>query len=205
MKKSAQFGVTLIELMVVIALIAAFTTMGLPALQDFLSNSRLRSHTNDIVVALQRARNEAIEKRTQLGVHVTAELRANGDVERFIIWSDGGIDPDNVADTAGDGTADGNIDGTIETSVEVLQIFNIQPSVNVQLFGYNASVSLASESNINNAMEARTLSFRSDGSLRINANVAQISLSDHRSGVGRCLNIRMTGQVSLRNPTTPCS
>ena len=203
MKKSAQTGFTLIELMVVVALLGVLATMGVPALQEYTANSRLRSQTNDIVVSIQRARNEAIENRTQPGVHVTAEP-SSANVQRLVVWIDGGDDLNDPADGVVNGVIDG---GDINTSIEVLQIFEFEPSVNVTLFNYDANISLAEEGGINAGMDGRTLSFRSNGSLRISndVNAAQISLSDHRPGKGRCLNVRATGQVVLRNVDGPCT
>jgi len=59
MKKKTQ-AFTLLELMIVVALIAIVTAYGLPRLKGFTTNTGLISNTNALVAALQYARSSAI-------------------------------------------------------------------------------------------------------------------------------------------------
>ena len=57
-------GFTLIEMMVVVALVAILGTIAVPSFRDLLLNQRLASNTSDFVAALSLARTEAM-KRSQ--------------------------------------------------------------------------------------------------------------------------------------------
>jgi type IV fimbrial biogenesis protein FimT len=52
-------GLTLLELMIAIAVLAILFTVGIPAIQDLIQNNRLRTQTNALVSALEFARSEA--------------------------------------------------------------------------------------------------------------------------------------------------
>ncbi|WP_103918988.1 pilus assembly FimT family protein [Candidatus Venteria ishoeyi] len=53
-------GFSLLELMVVLAIVSILVTTGLPQLSDFVKNSRLTTQTNNFVATLNMARTEAI-------------------------------------------------------------------------------------------------------------------------------------------------
>ncbi len=61
-------GFTLIELMVVIGIIALTASVGLPNLIGYMRASRIRSGQDGVANAIQRARNVAIMKNTQMGI-----------------------------------------------------------------------------------------------------------------------------------------
>lgn len=57
-------GFTLIEMMVVTAVISIFAALGLPGMKAFVAGGRLVTQTNDVISALQVARSEAIRLNT---------------------------------------------------------------------------------------------------------------------------------------------
>jgi type IV fimbrial biogenesis protein FimT len=61
MQRQRQSGVTLVELLIGIAVLVILLTVGIPSFTQFIKNNRLAGQTNDLVVAFQLARNEAVK------------------------------------------------------------------------------------------------------------------------------------------------
>ncbi len=61
--KRAQPGFTLLELMVVLAIAGVLFAVGIPAMGNFIRNSRITGAANDVMAALHFARSEAIKRR----------------------------------------------------------------------------------------------------------------------------------------------
>ncbi len=61
-------GFTLIELIVTVALVAIVVTIGIPSFQEIIRNNRLTTQTNDLVMALNLARSEAIKRGAVVSV-----------------------------------------------------------------------------------------------------------------------------------------
>jgi len=72
MKKKTQ-AFTLLELMIVVALIAIVTAYGLPRLKGFTTNTGLTTNTNDLVAALQYARSTAINDQGRVVVCASSD------------------------------------------------------------------------------------------------------------------------------------
>lgn len=68
-------GVTLIELLVTVSVLAILSSIAVPSLQNFTNTSRAVALTNELVAALNFARSEAIKR----GVAVTICKTANPD------------------------------------------------------------------------------------------------------------------------------
>jgi len=60
-------GVTLIELMIGLAIVALMLTMGLPSISTWMANAQLRSATESIQSGLQLARGEAVRRNALVG------------------------------------------------------------------------------------------------------------------------------------------
>lgn len=69
-------GVTLIELMVTLSVLAILVTMGVPAFQDLINNNKATGVTNSLVSALNFGRSEAV-KRGQLVTVCTSNSTAS--------------------------------------------------------------------------------------------------------------------------------
>ncbi len=59
-----QSGVTLVELLISMAVLVTLLTFGIPSFTQFIKNNRLTGQTNDLIVAMQLARNEAVKRGT---------------------------------------------------------------------------------------------------------------------------------------------
>jgi len=55
-------GFTLIELLISIVVLAVVLALGIPSFQEFIKNNRLAGQTNDLVMTIQMARNEAVKR-----------------------------------------------------------------------------------------------------------------------------------------------
>jgi type IV fimbrial biogenesis protein FimT len=75
MRQLKRRGVTLIELIVTLMLMAMLFTLSAPMMSDYLRNSKLRESGNAILSALQFARSEAIKRNEPVAV-----LVAGGDL-----------------------------------------------------------------------------------------------------------------------------
>jgi len=63
MGKMHAEGVTLIELLVALSVLAIVLTLGVPAFNDFFASSRMSAASNDVVSAMHLARSEAIKRQ----------------------------------------------------------------------------------------------------------------------------------------------
>lgn len=65
---TANRGLSLIEVLIVIAIAAILLGIGVPNLQTFILNNRLASSTHEFYTALQFARSEAVRRQTQVAL-----------------------------------------------------------------------------------------------------------------------------------------
>ena len=63
-----QSGFTLLELMVVVALVAILAAVGIPGYRDLIANNALTTSTNNFVAAISYARSEAIKRAAIVSV-----------------------------------------------------------------------------------------------------------------------------------------
>ncbi len=61
--KRAQAGFTLLELMVVVAIVGVLMAIAIPAMGNFIRNGRITAAANDVMAALHFTRSEAIKRR----------------------------------------------------------------------------------------------------------------------------------------------
>ena len=90
MRKSSQSGFTVLELMIVIALLAILTVIAVPSFRSAIQNNRITAQTNDLITAFQLARSEAVKRGRPVSVCASDVIQAEID----------GTDP--VCDTSGD-------------------------------------------------------------------------------------------------------
>ncbi|WP_280154313.1 GspH/FimT family pseudopilin [Piscinibacter sp. XHJ-5] len=72
--RRGHVGLTLIELMVVIALLAFLLMLGAPSFSTWIQNSRLRSSAESILAGLQQAKAEAVSRNARVRFQFTSTL-----------------------------------------------------------------------------------------------------------------------------------
>ena len=103
----AQRGFTLMELMVVLAVVGVIMGLAVPNFSLYIRNSRLTGASNDLLAAVTMARSEAIKRQLPVGVCATADPNATPPVcsgaaatafrDGWVVWVDADNDwvPDN--------------------------------------------------------------------------------------------------------------
>lgn len=66
-------GLTIIELMIVIALIAIVLTVAIPSFRDILERRRLEGVANELAIDLQYARTEAVSRQANVVLQTAAD------------------------------------------------------------------------------------------------------------------------------------
>ncbi len=98
----AQRGFTLMELMVVLAVIAVVMGLAVPNFNLYIRNSRLTGAANDLLASVTLARSEAIKRQVPVAVCATANPDAappacnGGPFSAWVVWVD--ADDDWVPD-----------------------------------------------------------------------------------------------------------
>ncbi len=72
-----QEGVTLIELLVTLSVIAIIVAVGAPALRDFFATNRMSAAVNDLVTSMHLARSEAIKRDAPTVICPSADWNAD--------------------------------------------------------------------------------------------------------------------------------
>lgn len=73
-RRPAQQGLTLIELMTVLTILAVALLMGAPSFSSWLKNSRLRSSAESILAGIQFAKAEAVSRNALVRFQLTTTL-----------------------------------------------------------------------------------------------------------------------------------
>lgn len=124
MNKRMQYGVTLIELIVTIAIIALVASFAAPSLRDMMINNRLTATNNQMVSALHYMRGEAVKRVFSVSLCVRNDSgnacsndSSVGLEQGWIIFTD--CNENKVPDT-GTLVCDIDGDGAPDTAEEIL-------------------------------------------------------------------------------------
>jgi len=80
-----QAGFSLIEIMIVVAIMIVLAGVGVPAMQEMVVNQRIKSATSDLFASILRARSEAIKRNVNVSMNPSTS------------WSTGWTVPSPVA------------------------------------------------------------------------------------------------------------
>ena len=90
-------GVTLLELIVTLAIVAIVATLGVPGFQQMLRNNRLSTQTNEFLAALSLARSEAIKRGVRVSLCKSADgancITSGGYQQGWIVFVDSSNPP----------------------------------------------------------------------------------------------------------------
>ncbi|MDI9239898.1 GspH/FimT family pseudopilin [Lysobacter sp. LF1] len=166
-------GVTFVELMVVLVVLAILMGMAVPSFEIVRNSSRLAAQTNELVTAVQLARSEAVTRRQWVSV----------------CRSDDGTTCAAAA-TSWDGWmvfVDTNRDGARQNAEDRLRVGEVRAPVSV----------LASNSLMNNLVTFRPDGFARNGSALLNATISVCIPTTKPSDNRRLLTIASGSRVAV--------
>lgn len=160
-------GITLIEVIISLTIIAIITTTAVPSIRNMLLNSRISSNSMEFSNAIFLARSEAIKRSRSVAVcQSTNGTSCSGNynwASGWLVW------------------VDTNANEALETGEEIVQI----------------RLDANSTSTIDSTESVSVLRFLATGFLAINvAEQRNFTLCDNRTGEnGKLINIRASGRV----------
>ncbi len=109
-------GFTLVELMVVIAIVAVLLAVGLPSFRDTLQRNRVATLSNEIVGSLSLARNEAIRTTRGGGVCASSDGATCGNDWNagWLVWANAGV-----------------ANGTLDAGDEIVRVIDAHPNMRI--------------------------------------------------------------------------
>lgn len=175
--KSNRSGFTIVELMVVLAIFAILTGIGVPAYIKWLPYYRFKDSAEEFYSDLQFCRLSAVKQ----GVHCTIMFNANG-YQIFV---------------------DDDADQVLDGGETVLKTMTWTDRDNIQYTGRTSVLNDPDEATgISTAASLDSLSFRPDGITHNNSNLSQpgggiINLSDSSGGNTRSIQVTMAGSIRI--------
>ncbi len=181
-KGRVEKGFTLIELMIILAILGIVTTIGVPGFSQVINNNRMTTSVNKLVTAINLARSEAIKQ----GLQVT--IRRKGTTSQQ--WKDGW---DIFIDQDKDGVFDDNGDTSLCEATEdcLIKTYSGLPN------GFTLTVG--------NTTYKDTIIFKATGmSKAIVGDTFRLCDRSQDTTISRSLIINAIGQTRVSIGTTAC-
>lgn len=133
MNKPSQTGMTLIELMVTVTVVAILAAVATPSLRQMVENNRLTALNNQLVSSLNYVRAEAVKRAYDVTMCVRAADGADADSEPECATSGGfengwivfvDCDGDKILDANGCNYGPGNTNAAEEILLDTIPDFN---------------------------------------------------------------------------------
>jgi type IV fimbrial biogenesis protein FimT len=188
--RSRQAGVTVIELMVTLSIMVILLTVAVPGMKDVIAETRRVASINQLMGALNLARNEAIKRGVRVTLCKTADPLARvPSCDLSAAWSAGWIvfpDHTHVA---------GNRLGVIDGADAILKVFQVSDGIAIATGGNFAGGMFYEPNGTSGGITAR-------GSRTIFNDTFKIDAAGERV----CLVVNTTGRsVVRRQGQEPCT
>lgn len=199
LKPKAQHGFTLIELMIAAAIFGLLLGLGIPAYKDWMARTKVRATAETLLSGLVTARNQALQRNTQVIFSLTDSLAA-GCVRTSAStnWIISLADPSGSCNAVQSETADPRIiekrsggEGTSRTAVAALTAANAA-ATNVVFTGLGRVLLKNSAGLDMNPISTINVSYPDGGACK----------TRDGQGVVRCLRIEITtgGEARMCDP-----
>ena len=169
---SGNVGISIVELVVSLAIVAILATTGVPAFSSFIQSNRLNESSFDMLATINLARTEAVKRRTRVLLCRSADptLPTPSCGGSANTWTTGWLV-----------FASGDSNSTYEAGTDTLLGIGLVDSSNVTV--------------ITNSTSDNNLEYNSDGTTNESGGTARFALCDQRGGAqGRQINIPPHGR-----------